>query len=79
MKNMIAKNPIEFQIEEGSVYAFCTCGHSAKHPLCDGSHKEKAPECKSHKMIAEETKSVWICQCSASDNSPFCDGKHKEL
>jgi len=76
---MIAKNPVEFEIEAGSAYAFCTCGHSEKHPLCDGSHREQAPECKSHKLIAEETKSVWICQCSASDNSPFCDGAHKNI
>lgn len=78
MKKMIAKNPVEFKMKANNLYAFCTCGHSDKHPLCDGSHKVEAPECKSHKVMAEEDKSVWICQCSESKNSPFCDGAHKE-
>jgi len=33
------KEPIGVEVEEGKTYWWCTCGRSAKQPLCDGSHK----------------------------------------
>ena len=31
--------PKEFKVQQGELIYFCGCKHSAKMPLCDGTHK----------------------------------------
>ena len=38
------------EMEDGRIYSLCSCGHSAKLPFCDNSHKDKAPDFKSIKI-----------------------------
>lgn len=81
------KQPSAVQVEQGKTYAWCTCGLSAKNPLCDGSHKQLVYEengetimpYKSLKFTAEKTEEVWLCNCKQTKNPPFCDGSHKQL
>ncbi|MFZ4056746.1 MAG: CDGSH iron-sulfur domain-containing protein [Ferruginibacter sp.] len=62
--NVAAEGPIAIKVEPGKIYAWCTCGISAKQPFCDGQHKtiEGLPF-KSLKVEFEEEKEVWFCQC----------------
>jgi CDGSH-type Zn-finger protein len=71
------KAPYPVDVEEGKSYFWCTCGHSAKQPFCDGSHKDTgmAPQ----KFTADASKKVYFCGCKASANAPFCDGSHSKL
>ena len=37
----------EFELPQGTALALCRCGHSAKKPYCDGTHRKagfQAPE-----------------------------------
>lgn len=65
--------PIALTLEPGTYYR-CTCGRSANHPFCDGSHQgtEHAPTL----FEVAEKKEVYLCNCSKSGNKPFCDGSH---
>lgn len=70
------KKPFVLKIEPG-VYAWCSCGLSAKQPYCDGSHKPT-----DYKPVIEkvtEAKNVAWCGCKHSSTAPFCDGSHKNL
>ena len=72
-----AAAPIAAPLEAGKQYAFCTCGHSANQPFCDGSHKGTgfAPQM----FTAEKDGDAYLCQCKHSGNAPFCDGSHSKL
>jgi len=65
--------PDVIELEPGK-YAWCSCGHSSKHPFCDGSHSgsDMAP------VVFEvtETKKVALCACKKTGGAPFCDGSH---
>lgn len=74
-----ARNPAVVELEAGKDYWFCTCGHSANQPFCDGSHKTAETNLRSHKFTAEKTGKAWLCQCKNSKNIPFCDGTHSSL
>ena len=37
------KSPIPVEVEAGKTYYWCSCGKSAKQPLCDGAHKGSEP------------------------------------
>ena len=71
------KSPIPVEVEAGKTYYWCTCGKSAKQPLCDGSHKgsDFAPMA----WTAPETKTAYLCACKHTKNAPLCDGSHKAL
>ncbi|ERT07515.1 iron-binding zinc finger CDGSH type family protein [Lyngbya aestuarii BL J] len=70
------KKPTVMELEPGTYY-WCSCGHSAKQPFCDGSHQgtEFTP------VVFEltEKKSVALCLCKYTKNTPFCDGSHTRL
>lgn len=71
------KGPYQLDVEAGKAYFWCSCGRSAKQPLCDGSHKgtEFAPM----RFVAETTGTVNLCGCKSTDDRPFCDGTHNVL
>ena len=76
--NIAAKQPAKVELEAGKTYAWCTCGHSAKQPFCDGTHKAHegfAPLV----FKAEEKKTAFLCQCKHTKTPPYCDGSHKSL
>lgn len=72
-----AKAPVKVTLEEGKTYFFCTCGHSANQPFCDGSHK--GTEFTPKSFVAEKEGDAFLCQCKHSGNLPFCDGSHSKL
>ena len=71
------KSPIPVDVEAGKSYFWCSCGHSAGQPFCDGSHKGTGftPV----KYEAAETKTVYFCACKHSANPVTCDGSHAKL
>ena len=77
--HIAAKQPARVELEEGKKYFFCTCGHSAKQPFCDGAHKEKAPGLKSHPFTCEKSGTYSLCQCKQTGKTPFCDGTHSKI
>lgn len=70
------KAPYQADLEPGT-YWYCTCGHSANQPFCDGSHK--GSEFVPMKFELAEAKSVHLCGCKHTKNAPYCDGTHKTL
>lgn len=70
MKNfkISEQNPVEFEVKKGERYSFCTCGYSEKMPLCDGAHREKAPEYRSYKFEAHKDQTIWLCECIDGDD-----------
>lgn len=68
-------DPYEIDLEEGKKYFLCTCGLSAKMPLCDGAHKGTGM--KSHCFTVGSSGKVWLCRCKQTKTPPFCDGSHK--
>ena len=71
------KSPIPVEVEAGKSYFWCSCGHSASQPFCDGSHKGTGftPV----KYDATETKTAYFCACKHSANPVLCDGSHAKL
>lgn len=72
------KEPCATDLEAGKTYYWCSCGHSAKQPFCDGSHKERG-EFAPVEFTVEETKTHYLCGCKGTGGQPFCDGSHKNL
>lgn len=71
------KGPYQIDLVEGRAYFWCTCGRSAKQPLCDGSHKTTSFT--PMRFVAEATGTFNLCGCKATDDRPFCDGTHNVL
>ncbi|HEY5718057.1 MAG TPA: CDGSH iron-sulfur domain-containing protein [Motiliproteus sp.] len=68
--------PIEMELESGD-YFYCSCGRSAKQPLCDGSHKGTGLT--PLRFSVEQRESMLLCCCKQTANPPFCDGSHHDL
>ena len=60
--NNKSKKFTKLDVVSGKSYFICQCGLSAKHPLCDGSHKNTSfsPE----KYVASANTSLSICGCN---------------
>ena len=71
----MAEGPYAFEVEEGKLYAWCTCGLSQKQPLCDGAHRGKTEQ-RSLKWTAPTTGTVYLCGCKKTKKPPLCDGSH---
>lgn len=71
------KAPYATEVEEGKTYYWCTCGHSAKQPMCDGAHK--GSEFRAMPFTAEKTGTAYLCGCKATKTPPYCDGSHSKL
>jgi CDGSH-type Zn-finger protein len=52
------KTPHHLSLEEGKTYFFCTCGHSARYPFCDGSHKKITTDKRSLPYVCDKAKTV---------------------
>lgn len=68
---------MKVELEAGKNYAFCTCGHSASQPFCDGAHKGSS--FRPNVFVAEKTEIVSMCLCKHSQTGYKCDGAHKPL
>ena len=76
-KPVVAQDsPYDVEVEEGKVYAWCACGHSASQPFCDGSHEGTDFSPLPHK--AKKTETVFFCGCKKTRNQPLCDGSHSK-
>jgi len=42
MSKTTQNKPFKIAVEEGKIYAWCSCGYSSKQPFCDGSHSKEA-------------------------------------
>jgi CDGSH-type Zn-finger protein len=73
------KSPMPLDVEAGKTYGWCSCGLSQVMPLCDGTHRELAPDKKAVKFVAEETRRLYLCGCCQTNNPPFCDETHLDL
>jgi len=73
----MSNTPYVIDVEEGTLYSWCTCGLSQKQPFCDGSHRGQAEQ-RSLKWTAPKTGKVYLCGCKATKTPPLCDGSHKE-
>jgi CDGSH-type Zn-finger protein len=61
---------ITVELETGKKYSFCTCGHSARLPFCDNTHREINSEegtcyksikiCPREDVILEISSSNWV-------------------
>ncbi len=71
--------PIDFELEAGKKYAWCSCGLSANQPLCDGNHKAEGCAFRPHVFVAEKAERVWFCTCKQTGTPPFCDGSHHQV
>jgi CDGSH-type Zn-finger protein len=73
---MAQKSPYVIDEQPGKKL-WCSCGHSAKQPYCDGSHSgtDFFPEI-THVDVAK--KIAW-CGCKKTKNPPYCDGTHSKL
>lgn len=71
------KSPYAVEVEAGKTYFWCSCGHSAKQPFCDGSHQNT--DFSPVKYKASATRKVFFCGCKASAKAPVCDGAHNKL
>lgn len=75
--NIAQPGPYPVEVEEGRTYFWCACGHSARQPFCDGSHKEHGFE--PVKWTAPKSKRMFFCGCKRTGKAPLCDGSHNEL
>jgi CDGSH-type Zn-finger protein len=69
-----------YVVEEAPGKKFwCSCGHSAKQPYCDGSHARAGTTLRPIMVEITEKKKVAWCGCRHSKAGATCDGSHKQL
>ncbi|VDK48911.1 unnamed protein product [Anisakis simplex] len=74
------KKPIKVHLESGKQYSWCSCGHSANQPWCDGSHKpDGITMLRPVNFQVEKSGDYVLCQCKQTENRPLCDGVHKKI
>ncbi|MBI4423101.1 MAG: CDGSH iron-sulfur domain-containing protein [Elusimicrobia bacterium] len=65
--------------EPAGTKAWCSCGHSANQPYCDGSHARLGTGMRPVTANIDAPKKVAWCGCKRTGTPPFCDGSHKKL
>ncbi len=73
------KGPYTVDVKEGEKKAWCSCGHSAKQPFCDGAHAKNQTGMKPTMCQIAKTETVYFCGCKHTKNPPFYDGTHNSL
>ncbi|WP_432694948.1 CDGSH iron-sulfur domain-containing protein [Marinobacterium sp. YM272] len=68
--------PVQVELKQGEVYAWCACGRSASQPFCDGSHVGTGLD--PLVFEAEKDDVVFLCTCKHTQTPPVCDGSHCE-
>ncbi|KAK0414994.1 hypothetical protein QR680_011721 [Steinernema hermaphroditum] len=75
-----AKKPVKVELTAGKSYFWCSCGHSATQPFCDGTHKRPGTtNVRPVKFSVEKSGNYLLCQCKQTENRPLCDGSHKNV
>jgi CDGSH-type Zn-finger protein len=72
------KGPYMMEMQEGKYY-WCSCGHSAGQPFCDGSHERLETGMTPVEVEVKYPKTVAWCGCKHSKKGPYCDGEHNKL
>jgi CDGSH-type Zn-finger protein len=73
-RSMAQNTPHQVQLDEGTLYEWCTCGLSRKGPFCDGSHE--GTDFKPLQFVARRTGVAMLCGCCETGDPPYCDGTH---
>lgn len=72
------KGPYMMEMQPGK-YLWCSCGHSAKQPFCDGAHERENTGMTPVEVEVTYPKTVAWCGCKHSKKPPYCDGAHNKL
>lgn len=73
---MKENKPYQFEAKAGVIYSWCSCGLSATHPLCDGTHRDSTEGKRSVKFQSDSDTTVMLCGCKETKNPPYCDNSH---
>lgn len=72
------KGPYVMEMQSGK-YAWCSCGHSATQPFCDGAHARLDTGLAPVEVEINYPKTVAWCGCKRTAKPPYCDGAHNKL
>ncbi|WP_425342591.1 CDGSH iron-sulfur domain-containing protein [Lunatimonas salinarum] len=63
--------PLKVILSSETREAWCACGHSARYPFCDGTHRtlEMTPV----KFFPPQDGEFAICTCKRTKTPPYCD------
>ena len=67
------------QDETPGTKAWCSCGHSATQPFCNGAHGRDNTGMRPVVVNLTEAKRVAWCGCKQTKTPPYCDGTHRTL
>ena len=78
------RGQINIEVQGGTIYSYCTCGHSQNQPFCDGSHRGVNAQYGKNvftpsEFQQEESGTVGFCGCRHSKLGAVCDGAHVHL
>jgi CDGSH-type Zn-finger protein len=68
--------PVLVELEAGTHW-WCTCGHSASQPFCDGSHQGTGMT--PLEFTVDSPRKAALCLCKRTAGPPYCDGSHSKL
>jgi len=69
--------PAEIGMPKGD-YLWCSCGLSAKDPICDKAHKGTGLTPYFFE-VTNDVENLKLCMCKHTKTPPFCDGSHKRF
>jgi CDGSH-type Zn-finger protein len=82
-KHVVTTGSVPVDVKAAVPVSFCTCGQSAKFPLCDGAHKAynaaHGTSFKPSRVESDADKTLRACVCGHSAKKPLCDGTHKKV